>query len=296
MSGRRPGRMLRTWLRQLPWTRLKLLAARALYYPAVLAFGRRRGTVVRNGIRYDLDLGEGIDLSVFLFGSFQPQVVRNRFVRLPEDGVVVDVGANSGILTLQLAQAVPEGRVFAFEPTHYALTRLKRNLELNPELSPRVETVQAFVSSASAARPGLSAYASWRVDRGSSGTHPLHGGTHKPADEIGAVSLDDFAAERGLHRVHFIKIDTDGHELEVLRGARGLLARHKPVVVFEIAGYVMEERGIAFSDYVSLLAPLGYTLFDAKSGVGIDLANHAERIPARASIDIVAVADLVALP
>ena len=87
-----------------------------------------------------------------------------------------------------------------------------------------------------------------------------------------------------------------GHELEVLRGARGLLARHKPVVVFEIAGYVMEERGITFSDYVSLLAPLGYMLFDAKSGAGIDLANHAERIPARASIDIAAVADLVALP
>jgi FkbM family methyltransferase len=288
--------MLWSWLWQLPWTRFKLLAARALYYPAVLAFGRTRGIVVRDGIRYDLDLGEGIDLSVFLFGSFQPQVVRNRFVRLPRDGVVVDVGANVGIFALQLAQAVPRGRVFAFEPTHHAFARLKRNLELNPELSPRVEAVQAFVSAASDQRPSLSAYASWRVDGSSFGTHPLHGGTEKSAEGIGAVSLDDFAAQRGLHRVDFIKIDTDGHELEVLRGARGLLARHRPVVVFEIAGYVMEERGIAFSDYVSLLAPLGYALFDAKSGAGIDLANHTERIPARASIDIAAVADLAPLP
>jgi FkbM family methyltransferase len=288
--------MLWSWLWQLPWTRFKLLAARALYYPAVLAFGRTRGIVVRDGIRYDLDLGEGIDLSVFLFGSFQPQVVRNRFVRLPRDGVVVDVGANVGIFALQLAQAVPRGRVFAFEPTHHAFARLKRNLELNPELSPRVEAVQAFVSAASDQRPSLSAYASWRVDGSSFGTHPLHGGTEKSAEGIGAVSLDDFAAQRGLHRVDFIKIDTDGHELEVLRGARGLLARHRPVVVFEIAGYVMEERGIAFSDYVSLLAPLGYALFDAKSGAGIDLANHLERIPARATIDIAAVADLAPLP
>jgi hypothetical protein len=68
------------------------------------------------------------------------------------------------------------------------------------------------------------------------------------------------------------------------------------VVVFEIAKYVMEERGIAFSDYVNLLAPLGYALFDAKSGVGIDLTNHVERIPARATIDIAAVADPAALP
>jgi FkbM family methyltransferase len=296
MSGRHPGRMLRSWLWQLPWTRFKLLAARALYYPAVLAFGRRRGTVVRNGIQYDLDLGEGIDLSVFLFGSFQPEVVRNRFVRLPADGVVVDVGANVGILSLQIAQAVPAGRVFAFEPTHYAFARLKRNLELNPGLAARVEAVQAFVSSASDVRPGLSAYASWRVDGTSSGTHPLHGGTAKSADEIGAVSLDDFVAQRGLPRVDFIKIDTDGHELEVLRGARRLLARHRPVVVFEIARYVMDERGIDFSDYVSLLAPLGYALFDAKSGAAIDLTNHTERIPVRASIDIAAVADPAALP
>jgi FkbM family methyltransferase len=296
MSGRHPGRMLRSWLWQLPWTRFKLLAARALYYPAVLAFGRRRGIVVRSGIQYDLDLGEGIDLSVFLFGSFQPEVVRNRFVRLPADGVVLDVGANVGILSLQLAQAVPAGQVFAFEPTHYAFARLKRNLELNPELSSRVEAVQAFVSSASGVRPGLSAYASWRVDGTASRTHPLHGGTEKSADEIGAVSLDDFVAQRGLPRVDFIKIDTDGHELEVLRGARRLLARHKPVVVFEIARYVMEERGIAFSDYMSLLAPLGYALFDAKSGAKIDLTNHTERIPVRASIDIAAVADPAALP
>jgi len=296
MAGRHPGGMLRSWLWQLPWTRFKLLAARALYYPAVLAFGRTRGIVVRNGIRYDLDLREGIDLSLFILGSFQPHVVRNRFVQLPGDGVVVDVGSNAGILALQFAQAVPAGRVFAFEPIDYAFAKLIRNLELNPELSPRVETVQAFVSSVSDRRPGLSAYASWRVDRASSGAHPLHGGTAKSAVEIGAVSLDDFAAQRGLHRVDFIKIDTDGHELEVLRGARGVLARHKPVVVFEIARYVMEERGIAFSDYVSLLAPLGYALFDAKSGAGIDLANHLERIPARATIDIAAVADRGALP
>jgi FkbM family methyltransferase len=296
VTGRHPRRALRAWLWQLPWTRFKLLAARALYYPARLAFGRTRGVVVRSGIRYDVDLGEGIDLSLFLLGSFQAHVVRNQFLRLPADGVVVDVGANVGILTLQLAQAVPGGRVFAFEPTHYAFAKLTRNLELNPELSPRVEAVQAFVSSASAVRPGLSAYASWRVDGASSVTHPWHGGTTKSADEIGAVSLDDFAAQRGLHRVDFIKIDTDGHELEVLRGARALLAQHKPVVVFEIARYVMEERGIAFSDYVSLLAPLGYAMFDAKSGVGIDLANHIERIPARATIDIAAVADPAALP
>jgi FkbM family methyltransferase len=296
MAGRHPGRMLRSWLWQLPWTRLKLLAARALYYPAVLAFGRTQGTVVRNGIRYDLDLREGIDLSLFIFGSFQPHVVRNRFVQLPGDGVVLDVGANAGILALQLAQAVPGGRVFAFEPTHYAYAKLIRNLELNPELSRRVEPVQAFVSSVSAAQPGLSAYSSWRIDGAHSGTHPLHGGTAKSADEIGAVSLDDFAAQRRLHRVDFIKVDTDGHELEVLRGARGLLARHKPVVVFELARYVMEERGITFADYVSLLAPLGYAPFDAKSGAGIDLANHLERIPARATIDIAAVADGAAVP
>ena len=295
--GLHPVRALRALLWKLPWTRLKLLAARALYFPARLAFRKKSGTIVRRGIRYHVDLGEGIELSLALFGAFQPHVIRNRFLRLPKDAGIIDVGANVGILTLQLAQGVPEGRVVAFEPTHYAFARLARNLSLNPELSARIEAVQSFVSSRTAKSADLPAYASWRVDgTAAPDAHPLHGGSRKGTDAIGSWSLDDFAAQRGLTRIDFIKIDTDGHELEVLLGARNLLARCRPVIVFEIGGYVMRERGVHFADYLEVLTPLGYSLFDAKRGSRIDLGNHAARIPARATIDIAAVPDRPPLP
>src|ERR1700730_18469952 len=74
--------------------------------------------VSRRGIRWRLDLREGIDFSIYLLGSFAPSTVRT-YAGLVESGdVVLDIGANIGAHTLPLARLVgPAGRVVAFDPT-----------------------------------------------------------------------------------------------------------------------------------------------------------------------------------
>jgi FkbM family methyltransferase len=52
--------------------------------------------------------------------------------------------------------------------------------------------------------------------------------------ESDGVRLDDYAAERSLHRVDVIKLDIEGAELAALRGMRELLERHRPVILMEI--------------------------------------------------------------
>src|SRR5688572_20988587 len=73
---------------------------------------------VRDGIRWQLDLREGIDFSIYLLGSFEPATVR-AYRRIVKPGqTVLDIGANIGAHTLPLARLVgPGGRVIAFEPT-----------------------------------------------------------------------------------------------------------------------------------------------------------------------------------
>ena len=61
--------------------------------------------------------------------------------------LVLDIGASIGAHTLLLASLVgPNGRVMAFEPDDFAFRKLRRNLDLNPQVTSRVETLRCFLT------------------------------------------------------------------------------------------------------------------------------------------------------
>jgi FkbM family methyltransferase len=284
---------MRRLINRLPITRIKIFLARILYRIVHLVYPRDMRIVVRGGIKYELDLSEGIDLSVFLFGNFQRHVSQNERLSLPEDAVIFDVGANSGIMTLQFAHLAPDGRVYAFEPTFYAFAKLMRNLELNPELAQRVVPIQSFVSSNTSAQPDITAYASWKVGGKTEGTeHRVHGGTPKSTEGVPAVSVDDFCEQNNIARLDFIKIDTDGHELEVLKGARKVIGKFRPAIIFEIGMYVMTERRIDFPDYLDFFDSLNYSLFNSSNFRQINAGNYQKHIPLKGTIDVLALSDI----
>src|SRR5271165_1711624 len=76
--------------------------------------GRRMRTrCKRRGIEWDLDLDEGIDLSIYLLGAYEPSMLRAYSSVIRTGDVVFDVGANIGAHTLHFARLVgPTGRVF----------------------------------------------------------------------------------------------------------------------------------------------------------------------------------------
>ena len=100
-------------------TRTKLHIARALYR-TVMGFRRLLGRtdstlVTRRGIHWQLDLREGIDLAIYLFGCFEYDTVRAYRKLLKPGNTVLDIGANIGAHTLPMARCVyPAGRVVAF--------------------------------------------------------------------------------------------------------------------------------------------------------------------------------------
>ncbi len=280
---------MRRLVNRLPVTRIKIFIARLLYRLVHLVFRRDQHIITRKGITYEIDLSEGIDLSIFLFGKFQKHVAGNKRLSLRQDAVIFDVGANFGVMTLQYAKLAPLGKVYSFEPTYYAFSKLQRNLQLNPELAERIVAVQSFVSSRTSEEADIKAYASWKVGGVVQDVkHSVHGGIAKPAYGIGAVSIDDFCEKEGIKRLDFIKIDTDGHELEVLKGAEKVIARFRPAIIFEVGLYVMEEKNVDFSDYLKFLGSLGYSLFNSSNLRRIDANNYCKYIPSKGTIDILA--------
>ncbi len=276
-------------LKKIPMTRIRIAVARALYCLCRFLLGKNKRIIQRSGVFYEVDLSEGIDLSLFLFGSFQSYVIQNKFFSLAKEAIVFDVGANVGTMALRFAQGASEGHVYAFEPTDYAFKKLQRNLALNPKLAERISTVQQFLSDHSTPEPQIQAYASWKVDGSATNTHPLHGGTIKPAESVAAITLDHFCMQNQIQRIDLIKIDTDGHEHKVLNGARKTIKKYLPFVVFEIGGYVLNEQELEFEQFHDYFESLRYSLFNAKNGKKINLQNFSNQIPLKATTDIIAI-------
>lgn len=261
-----------------------------MYFFVTLIYGKKPRIITRDNITYEVDLSEGIELSLFVFGSYQKHVTENKLLKLPKDAIIIDVGANCGLMTLPFAQLVPEGKVYAFEPTHYALEKLKRNISLNPELARRIEVINSFVSAKSTENANITAYSSWKLNnKRTEIVHNTHLGTLKSAEGVPSVTLDDFCKNTNLSRLDFIKIDTDGHEYEVLQGARKVIAQYHPQIIFEIGHYILKEKGIDGSMYSSFFEQLNYRLYDAAKETLITLENYKTHIPAKSTVDIIAI-------
>ena len=252
---------------------MKISIARRLRRVAAL-FSSLTGTTGADGLvrvrrdktNWALDLSEGIDLSIFLFGGFE-RSAHIAYKRLLRPGmVVIDIGANVGSHTLPLAACVDStGRVIAIEPTTTAFQKLQANVTLNPELAGRITTIQAMISAADDLPAPKEIYASWPVDgRRSASTelHPRHGGALLSTEGAQAISLDSLVAAVSIDRIDLIKLDVDGHEMDVLQGGRRVLTEMRPRIVMELAPYTWIERGIGANAPIDLLRSLGYHFTD----------------------------------
>lgn len=270
-------------------TKRKISIAKILYRVTVFIFGTKPRIITRSGITYEVHLEEGIDLSLFLFGNFQAHITDTAFYSIPDNSVVIDVGANFGLMSLQFANRWTQAEIYAFEPTNYALERLKRNMELNPDLAKRIHVAQSFAGSKTASHTDQKAFASWKVDGMGDNLHPVHFGSAKAAKGSGVVRLDDFVAQNNLTRVDFIKIDTDGHEYEVLAGAKEMIQKFKPVIIFEVGLYVMKDHKIDFDYYQNYFDSLNYKMMNSATGEPINMNNYKKLIPEKGTIDILAI-------
>jgi FkbM family methyltransferase len=156
--------------------------------------------------------------------------------------VALDVGANVGGYALLLGMWVrPGGRVYAFEPAPDAFSGLERHVRLNG-----LEGVVVPVQMAAAGTTGTG-----RMEaEGSSGGNRLA----REGQAVLTVTLDEFCVREGI-RPSLIKIDVEGAELEVLRGARETIRAAGPglTLLVEMHPTVWEELGITRADVAAEL-------------------------------------------
>ena len=158
---------------------------------------------------------------------------------------VVDAGANIGAHTVYFCKAVgPRGRVHAFEPQRVVFQALCANLALN-SIQHGFAHHAALGDSAGSITVDTPDYA----EENNFGGMSL--GDWTQGEQVALVTIDSLA----LDACHFMKIDVEGMEQAVIRGARETLARHRPVL------YVENDRAAQARALVRQLEALDYRLY-----------------------------------
>src|SRR6266487_4042201 len=164
-------------------------------------------------------------------------------------GVILDVGANVGGYSGAILSIAPTAQIYCFEP-HPGNRR-----HLDAALGSRVTVVPAAVGST----PGSAELYDYAEGPGSS-----HASLHKDVFEklrqrphqslcVNVITIDDFVEEHNIPAISLLKVDVEGHELEVLRGASRVIREQKvDIVHFEFNEMNVITR-VFLADFFALL-------------------------------------------
>lgn len=233
--------------------------------------------VRRFGLNWRLDLNEGIDLAIYL-GRYQ-NISNSKLKQWLQPGTLaIDIGANIGAHCLRMAKQVgSRGRVVGIEPTDYGFAKLRANALLNPELLQRLVLVQAALTDGSETDRKAAFYSRWPLRTNGVDRHAGHMGQLEAARGAQFTTLDALLDElRADGQISgpaaFVKLDVDGHELQVLRGGGETFGKQKPLVLIELAPYVQDLVPNQFEQLIETLKRYGYRLEDNASGHALPMS------------------------
>ena len=215
---------------------------------------------VRGGVTMLLDPRDLVPLILLRNTEWQPEVWDSLSVALPKGAVFLDVGAHIGTFTLKAAREVgPGGKVVAFEPNPETAALLRDNLSANHLDNVTVEAIactdkeqQLTLFAAPVNNTGASSLSHVNAEYGDSAAL-------KPF-QVRGRPIDDVVKELNLTRVDAIKIDVEGAELQVLRGAVETLKRFHPKIVLEMVPEQLASFHTTPEEVGALIRSTGYTM------------------------------------
>ena len=240
-------------------TKYKIFIAKILS-KLLTSFISKKQIVLRNNVKWNLDLDEGIDLSIYLFGTSERKISNLKKLLPIKDKAltIIDIGANIGSVSLGLARIFKHSKIFAIEPTNFAFNKILNNLKLNEDLEKRVFLRQLFITNSK--KPDK-VWSSWNFNT-SNKKHQKHLGTLKEIKQDSYLKLDQFIKDENLNKVDFIKLDVDGYELDVLISGEDFLKKNKPIIFIEIAPYLYPEFGYSCQELIEFIQKLNYKFLD----------------------------------
>lgn len=212
----------------------------------------------RNHIVYRLDISRLLDHSIYFYKINEP-TWENLFKHLNRDFVVLDIGANIGYLSLNFARACSEGFVFSFEPDSQNFKDLQTNIKLND-----FENIKIFKKALGEKSGDAVLFKMYPNNPGANrilSTSPEQSCQH---ENVEVAALDEIDELKSTNRIDLIKIDVEGYEMFVLKGARELIEKWRPLLFVELAEVNLRQQGYSALSLIDFIEELDYEVKDAR--------------------------------
>jgi FkbM family methyltransferase len=225
-----------------------------------LKFLMGRDFVINTGFKFKIKLSPKRDVDrLFYLGHFESATLKLFSDMIKSESIIFDVGANIGIYSLIAAKKIKTpGKIFAFEPSEWAFNRLKENISLNSVNS--IELINKAVSNYN----GKTDFYLCEDDAYNSlGSEPMQKVVAKKI--VAVITLDNFCANEKIDKINILKIDTEGADFLVLKGAAGLLSKEQaPVIFCEYNRYTKASKDFELNDMLTFLEESNYHLYELK--------------------------------
>jgi FkbM family methyltransferase len=196
----------------------------------------------------------GIAKFMFVFREdYEPELTFLENILSPGK-TFIDVGASFGIYSLVASQLVGRtGHVMSFEPTSTSFKILEQNIALNG-------LVNVTASRLALCHATGTTWLYHGVEPGSNslGKGSVHG---QKGEVVSSECLDNVLVQSSIHRVDVIKMDVEGAEELVLRGAKKTLTTSKPIIIYEVVPERTEALRLSERGAWDFLDQLGYQFF-----------------------------------
>lgn len=263
-------------LESLPSVHTKGLARRAekLLPASVAEEGILR--VRRQKLVWELRLEDNLQRALYFRGASAGRHLEPHIALIRSGDVVLDIGANVGTYSLTVARKVSNVTVYAFEPASDVFKQLKRHVMLNG-LEGKVLPVHTAVG---ARRSELVLYESAQYGPAGSSARSLHG-EGEVVERVPVLSIDEWMYLEQMAEVDVVKIDVEGHELEVVEGMRGALRSvlGPRMLTIEVIEPLLETARTSWGELRDLLREYGYQPYEFAPSL-----QRVEGVPARRDV------------
>ena len=214
--------------------------------------------VMTEGHKIYLDPKDSLGLS--LDPNYEPQETQLLKKIIKKNSTVIDIGANIGYFTLLLAKLVgPDGKVFSFEPDPNNFSILEKNVKING-YSNVILTQKAISDKTETTKLYLCKY--------SNGMHRIYQSEICEGHvEIESSKLDDFFENVKFNgNIDFIKIDTEGSEVKVIRGIKNIINMNKDVkILVEFEPGSIVQSGCSPKELLTQIENHGFKIIPVES-------------------------------
>jgi FkbM family methyltransferase len=193
--------------------------------------------------------------------------------------VIADVGANAGFYTLEMSSLVgPTGRILAFEPDPFNFSLLRTRV--NKAGVNNVDTFQMALGEAA----GHATLYSSAYNRADNRLHPSHDEAHVETTQVEVCRLDDLVQSHRTRAIDALKIDVQGAEAQVLRGAGAALANGLRWIWIEFSPAHLKPAGTDPPQFLALLQSLRMQILEVNDAGALqplsDFHDYIRRIGA----------------